>query len=153
MQNNVCSDIYIMIRVNALTCFSKKWKLIHGKLWGNDIVNSFICIFISTVQEKFPYFLSNLHQIFTALFEMFYSFYWINLNPDRGSPLNFGSFLSHTHPDRVACERQEGRGQKGTSGAAGWCRASWVINLAPESSQNALPVESRSWLPLSLVLD
>ena len=34
-----------------------------------------------------PYFLSDLHQIFTVLFEIFYSFYWINLNLDRISPL------------------------------------------------------------------
>ena len=26
---------------------------INGKLWGNDIIDSFICIFISTVQEMF----------------------------------------------------------------------------------------------------
>ena len=67
---------------------------------GNDIINSLICIFISTVQEMFcwklqklqilclPDFLSNLHQIFTVLFEIVYSFYWINLNLDWISPLN-----------------------------------------------------------------
>ena len=55
----------------------------NGKLWGDDIINSLICIFISTVQETFcwilrkfkisylPYFVSDLHQIFTDLFEMF----------------------------------------------------------------------------------
>ena len=42
--------------------------------------------------EKFkisylPYILSDLHQIFIVLFEISYSFYWINLNLDRISPL------------------------------------------------------------------
>ena len=32
-------------------------------------------------------FLSDLHQIFTVLFEIFYSFYPINLNLDHMSPL------------------------------------------------------------------
>ena len=66
---------------------------INGQLWSDDIINSLICIFISTLQEnvsleitKIRNFISslfsksNLHQIFTVLFEMFYSFYWINLN-------------------------------------------------------------------------
>ena len=35
----------------------------------------------------FLIFLSDLHQIFTVLFEIFYSFYWINLNLDWTSPL------------------------------------------------------------------
>ena len=47
--------------INELNCFymfePKKnpnviYKL-HGKLWGDDIINSLICIFISTVQETF----------------------------------------------------------------------------------------------------
>ena len=71
---------------------------IHGKLWGDGIINSLICIFISTVQEMFrwklrkfkisylPYFLSDLHQIFTVLFEMCYTFYCLNLNLDWISP-------------------------------------------------------------------
>ena len=49
---------------------------IHGKLWGHDIINSLICIFISfcsrhvslkitEIQNSYlPYFLSDLHQIF-----------------------------------------------------------------------------------------
>ena len=58
-------------------------------------------IFISIVQEcfienyenaKFLIFLIfypiNLHQIFTVLFKMLYSLYWINLNLDWISPLN-----------------------------------------------------------------
>ena len=70
---------------------------IHGKLWGDDIFNLLICIIHIDCSKMFswklwkfkdlPYFLSNLHQIFTILFEMFYSFYWINLNPDQSSPL------------------------------------------------------------------
>ena len=54
----------------------------YGNLWGDEIINSLICIFMSTVQEmlrwklqKFkisylPYSLSDLHQIFTVPFEM-----------------------------------------------------------------------------------
>ena len=48
--------------------------------------HSIVCIFISTVQKMFDFknikiknsishFLSDLHQIFTVLFEKFYSFY------------------------------------------------------------------------------
>ena len=44
-----------------------------------------------------PYFVSNLHHIFTDLFEMFNSFVWINLNLDLSSPLNifFQRVYSH----------------------------------------------------------
>ena len=81
------------------------WTKYIGILWGDDIINSLICKFISTVQEMFrwklqkfkisylPYVLSNFHQNFTALFNFFYSFYWLNLNLDRISPLK----LLHHH--------------------------------------------------------
>ena len=70
--------------------FQKFIYKIHGKLRGDEIINSLICIFISTVQVMFhlklrffffffssffSHFKSELHQIFTVLFEMFYSFY------------------------------------------------------------------------------
>ena len=54
-----------------------------------------------TVQEVFrwklrklkilylPYFLSDLHQLFTVLFENFYSLYGLHLNLDRISPLSY----------------------------------------------------------------
>ena len=52
-----------------------------------------------------PYFLSDLHQIFTVLFQMFYSFYWINLNLDQISPLNADMFQGvefwHTDFDNI----------------------------------------------------
>ena len=73
---------------------------INGKLWGDDIINSLICIkLILTVQEMFcwklrkfkisylPYFKSDLQQIFSLLIETFYSSYWNKLNLDWISPL------------------------------------------------------------------
>ena len=55
-----------------------------AKKWGEDIINSLICIFISTVQENnvslkitklhnliSSLFLSDFSQIFTVLFEIF----------------------------------------------------------------------------------
>ena len=91
-----------------LHVWATKWKFsqfsiykIHGKLWGDEI-NSLISIFISIVQEIFHwklrkykyehivssfFFSSDLYQNFTVLFEMLYSFYWINLNLGRISPL------------------------------------------------------------------
>ena len=77
-------------------------------MWGDEIINSLICIFISTVQEMFrwklrklkvsylSYFLSDLHQIVPVLFYFFFSFYWINLNLDRISPL-ISTITVHDH--------------------------------------------------------
>ena len=74
--------------------YKMRWKIM--KRWDHKLT---LCIFISTVQEMFhwklwkfkisylPHFLSDLHQIFTVLFEKFYSFYWINLNLNQISPL------------------------------------------------------------------
>ena len=68
--------------------------ILEVTLWGDDIINSLICIFVSTGQEMFlenlrnfkvsllPYFTTqNFHQIFTVLFEICYSFFW-NQVPD-----------------------------------------------------------------------
>ena len=104
MQNSVCSDIFwygdMLLHVWAKKRkFSKCYIQNTWNLWGDEIINSLICIFISTVQEMFrwklrkfkisylPNFLSDLHKFFTVLFKMFYSFNWINLNLDRISPL------------------------------------------------------------------
>ena len=85
----------------------------NGKLWGDDIINSLICISISTVQEMFrwkwqtfkisqlPHFVSDLHQIFTVLFKMLYSLlteltpgaYCIKLLPEKNSGYFNQSFL------------------------------------------------------------
>ena len=84
--------IYISIWGHAFKCLSNKNKKIiyniHGKLWGDEIINSLIFIFMFTFQEMFCwkfkisyflYFFSfDLHQIFTVLFEMLYSFYILN---------------------------------------------------------------------------
>ena len=73
------------------------WLMVYSNTLTHS--DSLICIFILTVQEMFrwklqqfkisylPYFSSDFNQIFTVLFEMFYSFYWINLILDRISPL------------------------------------------------------------------
>ena len=80
---------YQNISEQTLFCIYSEWIYgkfyffiaeIHGKLWGDDIINSLICTFISTVQELFwwklckfkishlAYFLSDLLKIFTVLF-------------------------------------------------------------------------------------
>ena len=83
---------------------------INGKLWGDDIISSLVSIFTSTVtvQEMFreilrkfkmsylPYFVIRfIHQSFTLrlMFEMFYSFFWINLILDRSFPFKCRSLL------------------------------------------------------------
>ena len=75
---------------------------IYGKLWGDDIINSLICIFISTVQESFDenYGHSKCHifLIFYLIYfklslfcsKLFYSFCWINSNLESISPLSRG---------------------------------------------------------------
>ena len=45
--------------------------------------------------SNLPYFLSDLHQISTVLFEMFDSFYWMNWNLDRISPLMISNSILH----------------------------------------------------------
>ena len=83
MRNNVCSEIFFDIR-RCFYMFKQQNKTknqnvnnfmykIHGKLWGDD---QLICILISTVQEMFHWKLW-----------IFSSFFWINLNLDRVSPL------------------------------------------------------------------
>ena len=73
MQNNVCSDIFwyedmlLHAWAKQMICFSI--HKIHGKLWGDDIINSLICIFISTVQEMFHWKLKNYK------FHIFLNFY------------------------------------------------------------------------------
>ena len=120
MQNSViCSDIFwdedMLLHVWAtekinnisnyyipdFRHFSEQntWKLL-----GGEIINSPICIFISTVQEMLWWklntiihnFISSLFFIrftsnFNVLFEMFHSFNWINLNLDWISPLRTNS--------------------------------------------------------------
>ena len=59
MRNNVYSDI-MLIQGYAITCIWEKMKNfqnfmynIYDKLWGDDITNSLIWIFIRTGQEMF----------------------------------------------------------------------------------------------------
>ena len=85
----------------------KKWKFskfhvlnIYDKLWGNDITNSLIWIFIRTGQEMFsknmwnfkmsqlPYFLSDFHNFCTNLKGNFYSFFWNYGNSRLDFPFN-----------------------------------------------------------------
>ena len=54
MQNNVCSDTFWygdMLWAKWLK-FSKSYIQIIWKKWGDDIINSLICIFISTFPKK-----------------------------------------------------------------------------------------------------
>ena len=72
------------------------------KLWGDDIINSLIWIFIRTGQEMFsekmwnfkmsqlPYFLSDFHHFCTNLQGNFYAFFW-NYG-DSGLDFPFKSF-------------------------------------------------------------
>ena len=74
-------------------------KILMANCEGDDIINSLICIFISTVQEKFCWNLRKLKMSYLRYFYIrftsnchcyvwiFYSFYWINLNLYRISPL------------------------------------------------------------------
>ena len=85
MRNNVYSDIF-WYKDMLITCIWKKMKIVNGfmyniydKLWGDDITNSLIWIFIRTGQEMFsekmwnfkmsqlPYFLSDFHNFCTNL--------------------------------------------------------------------------------------
>ena len=85
MRNNVYSDIfwykdicfYLYLEKNE-NCQTFMYN-IYDKLWGDDITNSLIWIFIRTGQEMFsgkmwnfkmsqlPYFLSNFHNFWTNL--------------------------------------------------------------------------------------
>ena len=80
----------------------KKWKFskfhVYDKLWGDDITNSLIWIFIRTGQEMFsekmwnfkmsqlPYFLSDFHKFCTNLWGNFYSFFWNYVNSGLDFP-------------------------------------------------------------------
>ena len=97
---------YVLIWGQAFTCLSKKkrklstfyiqntWKIVRR--WHHHLTHLHIHIDCSRNVLKITkilnfissLFLSNLHQIFTVLFEMFYSFYWINWNLDQISPLS-----------------------------------------------------------------
>ena len=82
MRNNVYSDIF-WYKDMLLPVSGKKWKFskfhVYDKLWGDDITNSLIWIFIRTGQEMFsekiwnfkmsqlPYFLSDFHNFWTNL--------------------------------------------------------------------------------------
>ena len=73
---------------------------IYDKLWGDDITNSLIWIFIRTGQEMFseqiwnfkmsqlPYFLSDFHHFCTNLWGNFYSFFWNYVNSGLDFPFN-----------------------------------------------------------------
>ena len=97
MQNNVCSDIFL-IWVHAFYMFlGEGVQILNTKYMENcealrSSTHSFA--FISTVQEKCSgenyenstfhilFFFRFTSNIFTDLLKMFYSFYWINLNRD-----------------------------------------------------------------------
>ena len=108
MRNNVYSDIFwykdILLPVSGE---KKKWKFskfhvlnIYDKLWGNDITNSLIWIFIRTGQKMFsenmwnfkmsqlPYFLSDFHHFCTNLKGIFTLSFEIMVILDWISPLN-----------------------------------------------------------------
>ena len=92
MRNNVYSDI-MLIQGYAITCIWEKKENfqnfmynMYDKLWGDDITNSLIWIFISTGQEMFSekmwnfkmsqlaYFLSDFHNFCTNLWGNFLLF-------------------------------------------------------------------------------
>ena len=103
----------------AFTCLSKKKNenfhnfvyKIHGKLWGDDIINSLICIiciFISTVQEMFHWklwkfkisyslffiqFTSNFHCSVQFFFYSFYRPYAYDVT--EGRPRGVGGQTRH----------------------------------------------------------
>ena len=93
---------------------------IYDKLWGDDITNSLIWIFIRTGQEMFsekirnfkmsqlPYFLSDFHHFCTNLWGNFYSFFWNYVNSGLDFPFKFSrrlrlqDFLGFTLNSRAA---------------------------------------------------
>ena len=109
-----CRIIFALIYFDMGTCcymFEQKNKTpehvqhfvykIHRKLWGDDIINSLICIFISTVREVFRWKLRKIQSFISSLFfprftsnfhccirNVLLFLYRINLNLDRTSPLN-----------------------------------------------------------------
>ena len=138
MRNNVYSDIFwygdVLLHVHVWAKnfkFSKFYIYIYTKYmkkWGNNIINSHICILILTVQEMFgenlwkftisyfPYFASNFH----CSFENFHSFYWITctvraeifvvvlflrisrVTHSRKFPLQFMSIYSNDNISKIA---------------------------------------------------
>ena len=105
MRNNVYSDImliqgcyYLYLEKNEN--FQNFMYNIYDKLWGDDITNSLIWIFIRTGQEMFsekmwnfkmsqlPYFLSDFHHFCTNLWGNFYSFFWNYVNSGLDFPFN-----------------------------------------------------------------
>ena len=87
---NVCSDYFDM--GTCFHMFEQKKRRQFSKFqamssWSHSFVYSYWLFkkcFVENYENSnsISYFLSDLHQIFTVLFEMFYSFYWINLNLD-----------------------------------------------------------------------
>ena len=84
MQNNVCPDKFDMGICMLLHVWAKKKKskmlyINYGQKWGDDIIKSLICMYqlfkkcFVENYEYLPYFLSDFNQIFTILFENFYS--------------------------------------------------------------------------------
>ena len=85
MRNNVYSDIFwykdmlLLVSGKKNENFQNFMYNIYDKLWGDDITNSLIWIFIRTGQEMFsdkmwnfkmsqlPYFLSDFHNFCTNL--------------------------------------------------------------------------------------
>ena len=107
MQNNVCADIFWYGEMLLHVLPQKKREYVQNFICTKYMENCeamtssthsfafsyrlFKKFFIANYENsKFHIFLillSHLHQIFTFLFKMFYSFYWINLNLDQISPL------------------------------------------------------------------
>ena len=103
---NKCRIMFALIYFDMETCFymlEQKWKFSKFYIqltwtivrrWDHQLTHLHIYIdCLEMFRWKFknsylPYLLSDLHHIFTVLFEMFYSFYWINLNLDWIFPLN-----------------------------------------------------------------
>ena len=100
---NKCRIIIAQIYFDMRTCFymfeqqkttKNTWKIVR-RWWHHQLTNLHIHINcsrnvwlkIKKIHSCLRYFLSDLHQIVTVLFKMFYSLYWINLNSDRSSPL------------------------------------------------------------------
>ena len=79
MRNNVYSDIFWYGDMILPVCAKNQIYNTYEKLWGHDIINSLIWIFIRTGQEMFsekmwnfkmsqlPYFLSDFHHFWTNL--------------------------------------------------------------------------------------
>ena len=78
MRNNVYSDIF-WYKDMLLPVSGKKWKFsnfmynIYDKLWGDDIINSLIWIFLRTGQEMFSEKNVKFQNVTTSLFLIWFS--------------------------------------------------------------------------------